>query len=267
MTRKLPFTVSAIVGVLVGAAASYAQAPAAKVYQAAGPNPASIESTVNQFRAAFGGINNGNNAGPLAGGRREINWDGAGGTSTATSPGPTPFDVFLAGRGTRFTTPGTGFVQAPAAGLADLFLNPDYSGIFQPFSNARLFSAIGSNVTDVYFFVPGGGEIPATTRGFGVVLTDVDLPNGSGPGDKRGNRKSSTLIKYFDVFGNILFSSFAPASPGDAGLSFFGIILDDPRIARVQILSGDAALGVNDDDKNDIAVMDDVVYGEPQPVQ
>ena len=46
------------------------------VFQAAGPTAASIQSTVDAFRAALGDPNNGNNPGPLSSGRREINWDG-----------------------------------------------------------------------------------------------------------------------------------------------------------------------------------------------
>ena len=102
------------------------------VFQAAGPNPASIQSTVDQYRAALGAVNNGNAPGPLAEGRREINWDGGG--STATSPGPTPFTVFLNSRGANITTPGSGFVQAPLDGLVSTFGNPTYTTIFQPFS-------------------------------------------------------------------------------------------------------------------------------------
>ena len=51
--------------------------------------PASIQAQSTLFRAALGDPNNGNNPGPLAGGRREINWDG-GGSATA-SPVGTPF--------------------------------------------------------------------------------------------------------------------------------------------------------------------------------
>jgi hypothetical protein len=91
------------------------------VFQAAGLTPASIQSTVDQYRAALGAVNNGNNPGPLDAGRREINWDGGG--STATSPGPTPFTVFLQNRGANITTPGTGFVQAPLDGLVSTFAN------------------------------------------------------------------------------------------------------------------------------------------------
>ena len=236
-----------------------------KVFQAAGPSASSIQSTVDQFRNELGGVNNNNNPGPLTAGRREINWDGGG--SLATAVGPNPFDVFLNNRGNRSTTPGTGFVQATAAGLAEFFGVPSYATTFQPFSPSRLFSAIGSNVSEETFFVPGtAGATQAATKGFGVVFSDVDQPDGSGPTTKRGNRHASTLIEYFDSKGNALFSSFVPASPGDAGLSFFGIVLRDDRIASVRITSGAKALGV-DDAAEDVVAMDDFIYGEPHSIQ
>ncbi len=234
------------------------------VFQAAGPTVSSILGSVDQFRAALGAPNNANTPGPLTGGRREINWDGGG--STATTISPTPFAGFLVTRGSLFTTPGTAFVQATLSGLVDTFGNPTYETIFQTFSPLRLFASIGSNITEVDFFVPGGGNIPATTTGFGAVFTDVDQPDGSGPGQKHGNRGASTLIEYFDADGGLLFSSFVPASPGDGSLSFFGVVFADPLIARVRITSGDVAPGPNDDAKQDIVVMDDFLYGEPQPL-
>ncbi|HEX4967127.1 MAG TPA: hypothetical protein VFV44_01290 [Nitrospiraceae bacterium] len=233
------------------------------VFQAAGPNVASIQNTVDQYRTVLGDPNNGNVVGQSSG-RREINWDGGG--STATAIVGTPFTGFLANRGALFTTTGTGFVQSPLAGLVDTFHNPTYASIFQPFSLQRLFSPIDSNVTEVTFFVPGPDNKPATTNGFGAVFTDVDLPNGSGPGDTNGNRKASTLIECFGTDGGLIFSSFVPASPGDGSLSFFGIVFGDARIARVRITSGDAPPGPNDDGTHDIVMMDDFLYGEPQPV-
>ena len=186
----------------------------------------------------------------------------------ATVISGTPFDGFLVTRGALFTTDGTGFVQAPPAGLADVnvFNNPTYGTIFKAFSLSRLFSAIGSNITEVDFFVPGGGNIPATVTSFGAVFTDVDQPDGSGPGKKKGNREASTLMEYFDAHGKLLFSSFVPASPGDGSFSFFGIVFEDARIARVRITTGDVAPGPDDDRKNDIVMMDDFIYGEPQPL-
>jgi len=238
------------------------------VFQAAGPNAASIQSVVDAYRAALGNPNNGN-AGSLMTGHREINWDGAGGVDTSTTPPANPFNVFLNTRGSQFTTPGVGFSQAPPSGgaqggLAVLFNNPSYATIFRPFSNFRLFTPVGSNITDALFFVPGsGGSIPATVSGFGAVFTDVDQPDGSGPGEKHGNRGASTLVEFFGANGELLFSSFVPASPGDGNLSFFGVVFNDARITRVRITTGDTAPGPDDDRKNDIVMMDDFIYGEP----
>lgn len=239
------------------------QAAQVTVFQAAGPNVSSIQSAVDQFRAALGGTNNGNTAGPIETGRREINWDGGG--STATSLAPTPFDGFLTGRGARFTS-GSGFVQATPSGLADVFGNPSYATIFKAFSPARLFSPIGGNATDTYFFVPGGGGVPATTRGFGVIFSDVDLPNGSGSDTRLFTRPQDTLIEYFSADGQLLFKGFAPASPGDGNLTFFGIVFNDARIARVRITTGGVP-GPDDSRTQDVVMLDDFIYGEPQPIQ
>jgi hypothetical protein len=238
------------------------------VFQAAGPNAASIQSVVEAYRAALGNPNNGN-AGSLMTGHREINWDGTGGVDTSTTPPANPFNVFLNTRGSQFTTPGTGLSQAPPSGgaqggLAVLFNNPSYATIFRPFSNFRLFTPVGSNITDALFFVPGSsGSIPATVSGFGAVFTDVDQPDGSGSGEKHGNRGASTRVEYFGANGELLFSSFIPSSPGDGNISFFGIVFNDARIARVRITTGDVAPGPDDDRKNDIVMMDDFIYGEP----
>ncbi|MCI0419166.1 MAG: hypothetical protein L0312_08105, partial [Acidobacteria bacterium] len=197
------------------------------VFQAAGPTAASIQSAVTAYRGALGENNNNNDAGPLplTSGHREINWDGRDVVTNAPL-----FDGFLVSRGALFTTPdGTAFVQATPAGLAGQFNNPTYGTIFTAFSQPRLFSAIGGKITDVDFFVPGSSNIRATVTGFGAVFTDVDQPDGSGPGQKQGNRHASTLMEYFGAGGALLFSSFVPASPGDGSLSFFGIVFPDAR--------------------------------------
>ena len=275
--KYLGFAVALGVVSLLGAGSfnqtTYAQGNTPKdfvaptVFQAAGPNATAIQSTVDGFRAALGAPNNGNAPGPLANGRREINWDG-GGVDTTTAP-VTPFNVFLNTRGAQFTTPGVGLSQAPPSGgpqggLAVLFNNPTYASGFSTFSPLRLFTPVGSNITDGAFFIPGSnGSVPATVRGFGAVFTDVDQPDGSGPGLKRGNRGSSVLVEFFGVDGQLLFSGFAPASPGDGGLSFLGITFTDPRIASVRIIVGDVP-GPDDDQQHDIVMMDDFIYGEPQ---
>ena len=232
------------------------------VFQAAGPSIASIQGTIAEYRIALGDLNK-DTDGPKDAGRREINWDG-GGNNLQTAIGANPLQQFLSTRGALFTTPdGVNFVQATPDGLATTFNNPNYATEFRAFSQFRLFSAVGGRITDVDFFRPGGGDIAAVTKGFGVVFTDVDQPDGSGPSEKHGNRKSSTLIEYFGAQGELLFSSFVPASPGNGGQSFIGILFPDARIARVRITSGDVAPGPDDDRKVDVVMMDDFIYGEP----
>jgi hypothetical protein len=234
------------------------------VFQAAGLTAASIQSTVDAYREALGDPNNGNNPGPLADGRREINWDGGG--SDATTDPVTPFDVFLNTRGARFTTPGIGLSQAPITGgaqggLVVLLNNDTYANIFSTFSPLRLFTAVGSKITEGQFFVPGSnGAVAAAVRGFGAIFTDVDKPSGE------KSEKSSTVIEYFDAEGKLLFTALVPSSPGDGTLSFYGIVFKNPRIASIKIKSGDGKPGVNDD-KKDVVMMDDFIYGEPQPLQ
>ena len=240
------------------------------VFQAAGATAASIQSTVDAFRARLGDPNNLNNPGPLGlKGRREINWDGGNPNVLDTTAPANPFLVFLNTRGSQFTTPGLGLSQAPPSGgpqggLAVLFGNPTYGQTFRAFSLSRLFTPVGSNITEASFSIPGtNGLAPATVRGFGAVFTDVDQPDGS-PSPRLSNRSSNTLIEYFDGNGRLLFSSSVPASPGNGSFSFFGIVFNDARIASVRIKTGDVAPGPNDDRNHDIVMMDDFIYGEPQ---
>ena len=243
------------------------------VFQAAGPNIASIQGTITDFRAALGDPVNGNATEEKGLGRREINWDGGVPPSDVTTPPVNPFNTFLNTRGAQFTTPGIGLSQAPPSGgpqngLVGLFGNASYATSFRALSPLRLFTPVGSNITDTFFFAAGSnGADRAAVTGFGAVFTDVDQPDGSGPGTKRGNRGSSTLMQFFGADGRLLFSSFVPAAPGDGGFSFFGIKFNDPRIASVRIIAGNVAPGPDDDKANDVVMMDDFIYGEPHRIQ
>ena len=238
------------------------------VFQAAGPDAASIQSSVDAFRAALGD-NNLNNPGPLQEGRREINWDGGNPNVLDTTAPVNPFLVFRNTRGSQFKTPGKGLSQAPASGgpqggLAVLFANPTYATTFRTFSASRLFTPVGSNITAASFSIPGtNGNAPAAVRGFGAVFTDVDQPDGR-PSPFINSVRSSTLIEYFDRNGRLLFTGFVPAAPGNGNLSFFAVKFDDARIASVQIKTGNVAPGPNDDASHDVVMMDDFIYGEPQ---
>src|SRR5262249_19746786 len=71
------------------------------VFQAAGPDAASIQGAVDSFRAILGD-NNLNNPGPLHKGRREINWDGGNPDVLDTTAPANPFLTFLNTRGSQF---------------------------------------------------------------------------------------------------------------------------------------------------------------------
>jgi hypothetical protein len=204
-------------------------------FSVAGADAAAIQGTVDAFRAAIGDPNNGNAAGPIVGGRREINWDGGGALTSSFTTDPI-LTAFQNSRGATFTTPdGTAFAQALPGDLS--------ASAFQTFSPLRLFTPIDSITTDTDFSLPGtGGQQNATTTAFGAVFSGVD-----GPG---------TEIQFFDINDMLLFSIGAPVFPG--GLSFAGVMFDaGEQIARVRLVTGNA---------NDEVFMDDFIYAEPQAV-
>ena len=47
-------------------------------------------------------------------------------------------------------------------------------------------------------------------------------------------------------------------------VSFFGAVFTDARIGSVRIIAGNVAPGPFDENGEDIVMMDDFVYGEPQ---
>jgi len=220
------------------------------VVSGTGADTAALQPTVNSFTALLGGVNNGNTPGSQGSGRREINWDGGG--STATAPGVTPFTVFQ-NRGSIFTTPGASFVQVPNANLATFFGNPTYLATNFPFfSPVRLFSPVGSNITDANFFIPGTNT-PASVSGFGAVFSDVDLAN-------------STSIQFFDPFGTPLAGPFF-AQPLNNGLSFLGVFFNaGEQIGFARITAGNAAPGPNDGGGTDVVFLDDFIFGEPRAI-
>jgi hypothetical protein len=249
MTR----TTSALILVLLVASgeAAFGQL----VRSGSGADPASIQSVVDQYRADLGTLNS-NVVGSLGSGRREISWDGV--PDTSASPNDLPGNFFNSNspRGAVFSTPGTA-VQVSADGSNPSStlprfanINPSYANAFKTFSPERLFSPIGSNIVDLFFFVPGTGT-PAVTRGFGAVYTDVDVIE-------------NTAFEYFDAAGNSLGTFSTPVS--NNGLSFLGVTFANPVVRHVRIRYGNSALGPADSVEFDVAVMDDFIYGEPVAV-
>ncbi|WP_299415800.1 calcium-binding protein [Acaryochloris sp. IP29b_bin.148] len=213
-----------------------------------------ISSVVAEFQAALGEPNNGNDSGPIAEGRRQIDWD------ADIVPFDMPGDFFntTVTRGAEFITDADSEFRVsnptnddPGAPDNEFdSINATYPDQFQTFSDPRLFTPSGSNVTEVEFFV-SGSNVRATSSGFGAVFTDVDLAD-------------STKIEYFDIDGNLLLSEFVDPDP--QGLSFLGATFEDNNLYRVEITSGNTPIGPDDDPDNgvDIVVIDDLLYGEPQ---
>ena len=232
-------------------------ADAQVVTTAAGPTPASILAQVNAYRASLGALNP-NVATSFAGGRREINWDGVPDARSAPNNLPANFFNVNSPRGVVFSTPGTGFQVSANAGVAPVRfgnIDPSYSTSFSTFSAQRLFTALGSNILDVNFFLPGT-TTAALTRGFAAVYTDVDLAN-------------STSLEFFDAANVALGTYFAPVGTGasEGTFSFLGVLFSSPVVSRVRITSGNTALAAGATDQNggprDVVAMDDFIYAEP----
>ncbi len=245
----------------VGMYGAQAQTAAPITRSATGLFPADIQTMVATFRADLGGGESGAANGSFGGKRREINWDGVPDQFSAPNDLPEDFFNSRSPRGVVFSTPGVAFeVSAKAASstrprLGNL--SPVYAKIFGAFSEERIFTPIGSTVTDVKFFVPGT-QTQAVVTGFGAVLTDVDSPE-------------SSSIEYYDQQNKLITTVKVPATAGNASQSFAGMsLLGAAKIARVRITAGRAILTGNSTadsahQSRDKVAMDDFIYGEPSP--
>ena len=145
---------------------------------------------------------------------------------------------------------------AATGGLLSLdLINAQYATLFAPFSPNRLFTPIGANDTLGFFSIPGtGGSTPAGVSGFGVVFSDVDLPNATTIGVVTGGGTSFFPVLPF---------------PGNQTFSFLGLLAEpgDGLITSVIITTGTSPLGPSETPEDDLVVMDDFLYGEPQQLQ
>lgn len=216
-----------------------------------------IAPVVEKFRDLLGQLNSAPNA---QGGRREINWDGVPATFTNNEQFPGDFfgasDAALPNgrkRGLINTTPGSGF------SISDndfSFINLKYDNQFNAFSPKKTFVAVGSTITDNLFKVPGT-KTDASVQGFGVVFTGI-------------NNASSTSLEYYS--GERLLGTFKVPNNGNnlpGGFSFLAVYFPNDKVTRVRINSGTAPLSPTQNDLTDgggedLVVMDDFIYSEPQ---
>lgn len=253
----------AVVATCVGASAARASGI---VRQGNGASPAALQPIVDQFRRDLGGANNGV-GGSFSGGRREINWDDVPDRFSAPNNLPPDFFNVSSARGVVFhsvledegSARNQFMVSATAAsGTAVRFgdVNGTYPAQFTTFSAQRLFMPRQGHAMLIKFYKPGT-TIEATTKGFGVVFTDVDSAVGG-----RGS-----IVYAYDASGRQLVAASAPNF--NAGLSFVGVSFDaGERISHVIVKSGTSALGATTDDVVggvDVVAMDDFIFGEPQP--
>ena len=216
---------------------------------------AALLAARDAFRVDVGGGTTAAANGSFGGVRREINWDGVPASQATPNNLNANFFNTTSPRGVLFSTPGTGFrvssaTSDPSAAPVNFGdINAAYSATFQAFSPQRLFTAIGSNMLDVNFYV-AGTTTAALTNGFGAIFSDVDL-------------QGSTSLQFFDV-NNLSLGTF---NAGIGVFSFLGVSFGTASISRVRITSGNGALGagINDGGQTDLVVMDDFIYGEPSP--
>jgi len=242
---------------LVLVSASGASGRAQTVFPAAGATPTAIQGAADGFRIHLGTLNP-NTPTSFESGRREVHWDEV--PDADAAEGLLPHDYFnlplapLAG-GILLSTPGIGFQVSAApgnpAGTAPTFgnLNATYASAFQRFSGERLLTALGSNIVDVTFVVPGTNS-PALVRAFGTVFSDVDTSD-------------AATLEFFSGPESLGVFSVLPSG---GGLSFLGIDFGDNVVSRVRIKAGQAAVGPNDLSNgggSDVIVLDDFIYGEP----
>jgi len=223
------------------------------LFSGSGANSAAIQSAVDAFRTSLGTLN-ANVAGSFSSGRREVNWDGVPDTASAPNSFPANFFNVNSPRGVVFSTPGTGFQvsanQASGTPIEFGNIDPGYPGIFGVFSPPRLFTALGSTITDVNFFVPGS-TTAATTNAFGAVFTHVTTAG-------------STTLQFFDPLGASLGTFNVPNIAGNETLSFLGVSFNaGERVGRVRVTSGSQVLAAGN--LNAVA-MDDFIYAEPNAV-
>jgi hypothetical protein len=225
-----------------------------------------ITPQVQQFQNLLGALNAPGTPGQPAG-RREINWDGVPDVRSNNNVFPGNFFNPPAGspgspRGLLLSTPGSGLrvsglIGPPAVDTLFGDVNATYPGEFASFGAPKTFAAVGSNKVVVTFEVATQSGTAASVKGFGVVFADVD-------------RKESTFIDVFNGTTH-LGRYVAPRRTVAGALSFLGVFLPDNTITRVEITSGDGALGtgvndVSDGGSRDLVIMDDFIYGEPQPL-
>lgn len=218
----------------------------------ASDDAAAILPIVSDFRNTLGTLNTAPGA---TGGRREINWDAV--PAALTNTNNFPGDFFSSSnpalpngrkRGLLLVSQGAGSFRVDGSNFTEF--NPSFASRFTTFSPTKLFSAIGSSMTECNFKVPGTNT-NASVQGFGVVFCDVSQAN-------------STSIEYFSATKSLGIYKAPTSAMGQ--LSFVGVYFPGEKVTSVKINAGNGFLKagqLSTDGNNDLVVMDDFIYSEP----
>lgn len=259
---------SPVLAAAILVAAGLTAASAAPVpFADSGATAADIEDVVEAYRAALDPFNPPD---PVPGdpdGRRQIDWDAA--PDFIADPNAFPGDFFNfpatpRARGIEFVPTDTdvadGLSSAEGFQLSSTLASGEpiefgFEDEFTVFSPERLFAPTGGTVFEAQFFDPVTTDLPALSKGLGVIFTDNDYDT------------ENAKLEYFGAGGTFLGSIEAPLSES-GGLSFAGLIFDDPVVRKVVITSG--TLGIDEDGIDspltDRVVMDDFIFGEPAAI-
>jgi len=228
--------------------------PTQWLYAATGETASAIQNEVNRFRSDLGDLNP-NEPNSFPAGRREINWDGVGGTQGNDN---LPQDFFhrTSPRGLILSTPGirlkvSGDRDTPSFAMRDL-TSSDWIDEVVAFSADKFFAPIRSTITDVEFRVPGTQEIACVTA-FGAVFMDVD--------------RTGSLMEVTMADGSTR-TFAAPVQPGSRGFSFVGVRFAAGCIVNVRLVNGDTPVDSADRShpNPDRVGIDDFIYAEPLSV-
>ena len=210
-----------------------------------------INARLDEFRQLLG--DQLNTTPGLTTGRREVHWDGI---PEQLLNKKLPVDFFnpvgdqatvANQRGLIYSTAGN--FQVSKTNFAEV--NASATNQFSNFTGDKSFANISSSLWDVEFQVAGKTEA-AFVRGFGIVFSDVDLPN-------------STSMEFFNE-DRSLGKFFVPAKKG-SNFSFLGVYFKNEKVTRVSV-AHDSHLDkgqkdISDNGPADLVIMDNFLWNEP----
>jgi len=213
-----------------------------------------ITTAINDFRNLLGNLNTTPGA---TSGRREIDWDGVPDSLVGKALpdnffNPTGPNASIARQRGLIYASGSGEFQVSKSNFANI--DPASAGEFAAFSGTKTFANISTNGWPISFQVAGQTAV-AFTKGVGMVLSDVDLPN-------------STSLEFFED-NKSLGKFFAPAHTATSNFSFLGVYFPgNERITRVEVkhdgILSDGQKDISAGGQHDLVIFDDFIYSEPQ---